>query len=79
MPDSEAIVTGLIERRPTANEIADEAIKADIRQMLDELGNPPLVDRIYPNGWESEPSDRLRSLHALCLRTFAARAHSLGD
>ena len=59
--------------RASAEQIAAEAIKADIRQMLGELGNPPLVDQIFPNGWEKESSDKLRSLHALCLRTYAAR------
>lgn len=57
-----------------AGEVMDDALRVDIRQMLDELGNPPLVERIFPNGWESAPHEGLVSLHALCLRTFAARS-----
>lgn len=70
---------GLAMERASATQIADQAIKGDIRRMLDELGHPPLVDRIFPNGWEKESSDKLQSLHALCLRTFDAREQEVSS
>lgn len=62
------------EQRASADEVMDEALRVDIRQMLAELGDPPLVTRIFPNGWEKAPHDGLVNLHRLCLRTFASRS-----
>lgn len=80
-----AQVEGLRERvkvngigRPTksANEIADDAIRADVANMLEELGNPPLVQTIYANGWQRATSDQLRVFHELCIRSIKARGKS---
>lgn len=46
----------------------------EIATMLDELGNPPLIERIFPKGWRTADDDGLAHLFDLCLRTFAARA-----
>jgi len=61
--------------RPKADEVMLSALKADISAMLEELGNPPLVARIFPNGWENEQIPKLRDLHALFLRTFSSRTN----
>lgn len=53
---------------------AREALADKIAEMLDDLGNPPLVDRIFPNGWRNADDAGLASLYDLCVRTYAARA-----
>lgn len=60
--------------RQNATVVIDEALNKEIREMLEELGHPPLVARIFPKGWENEPREKRLSLHALCIRTFSARA-----
>lgn len=58
----------------TAQEIMERALDADIKRMLDDLGNPPLVARIFPGGWEGAPFDKRRELHDLCIRTYRAKS-----
>lgn len=48
-------------------------LEAEIATMLDELGNPPLVQDIFPNGWRNANDQKLKELYDLCLRTFSAR------
>lgn len=49
------------------------ALSAEIADMLDELDNPPLVERIFPNGWRLASDEKLADLYDLCVRTYAAR------
>lgn len=54
------------------------ALTARIAVMLEELGNPELVDRIYPAGWRNADSKGLAQLYELCRRTFAQRGRANG-
>lgn len=62
--------------RPFAKDFIRNALVAAIEPMLEELGNPPLVDRIYPSGWRRADERGLRNLFDLCVRTFAKRERS---
>ena len=59
--------------RPSRKEFVRAALKARIAAMLDELGHPPLVERIFPQGWRNANDDALGQLFDLCLRTFKTR------
>lgn len=61
--------------RPRRNhdEVMDAALNQSIRDMLHELGHPPLVMAIFPNGWEDAPRGKRIELHQLCIRTFKKR------
>lgn len=50
-----------------------EALTARIAAMLEDLGNPPLVGRVFPKGWRNADRAGLISLYELCRRTFARR------
>ncbi len=67
MPDT-------VTHRLPRTEFVRGALTDEIEGMLEELGQPPLVDRIFPNGWRNAPDDKLKSLYDLCIRTFATRA-----
>ena len=58
---------------PSAEDFIRSALITEIAAMLDELGNPALVERIYPNGWRNADRMGLVSLYELCRRTFAKR------
>lgn len=60
-------------RLPRA-EFVRQALLTEIDSMLVELGNPPLIERIFPNGWQNAPTDKLEQLYDLCLRTYASRS-----
>lgn len=49
------------------------ALIAEIASMLDELGNPTLVDHIFPKGWRLADDAGLAILYDLCIRTFKTR------
>jgi hypothetical protein len=49
------------------------ALMQEITLMLQELGNPELVNRIYPNGWQNNNEAQLRVLYDLCWKTFRKR------
>lgn len=55
-------------------EFVRAALTAEIATMLDDLGNPALVERIFPKGWRNADDAGLANLFDLCLRTFATRA-----
>lgn len=66
--------------RPDHNAVIDAALNRSIAEMLAELGDPPLVGRLFPQGWSDAPRERRINLHALCISTFRSReARSLGD
>jgi hypothetical protein len=50
------------------------SLTVEIERMLTDLGNPPLVDRIFPNGWRNANDQGLQSLYDLCVRTYQSRA-----
>ena len=54
-------------------EMLCRALKDEIRLMLTELGNPQLVDVIFPDGWENTSYEKLCQLYDLCLRTHTQR------
>jgi hypothetical protein len=56
-----------------------EALVAEIATMLNDLGNPPLVDRIFPNGWRNASDEKLGQIYDLCVRTYAVRAARAED
>lgn len=58
---------------PSADDFIRSALTNEIATMLDELGNPALVERIYPNGWRNADRMGLVSLYELCRRTFVKR------
>ncbi len=58
----------------SAAEFVARCLCSEIERMLAELGNPPLITRIFPHGWRNEPESRLRGLYELCRRTYDARA-----
>lgn len=63
---------------PSAEVFIRESLKAEIVLMLEELGEPPLVQRIFPNGWANGTKDDLINLYELCRRTYDARAKANG-
>jgi hypothetical protein len=72
------------ERLPRAAFIR-QALQAEVAAMLAELEHPPLVERLFPEGWRKADDQGLAQLYDLCLRTIATRAatgfqedHSLG-
>lgn len=64
--------------RPFAKEFIRHALIVGIEAMLVELDNPPLVDRIFPNGWRNGSNDDLTNLYDLCVRTFIEREKRRG-
>ena len=62
-----------MEAQPRA-EFVREAMVGKIDAMLADLGNQPLVDRIFPNGWRNADDRGIANLYDLCVRTYAARA-----
>jgi hypothetical protein len=58
---------------PNADEFIREALTSRIAVMLDDLGQPPLITRIFPKGWRNEDRSSLIALYELCRRTFAKR------
>jgi hypothetical protein len=49
------------------------ALEAEIENMLDELGHPPLVERIFPNGWRTADDDQIGPFFDLCRRSLSAK------
>lgn len=45
-----------------------------VAEMLADLGDPPLIERIYPKGWRGISDEKLGDLYDLCIRTYRARA-----
>lgn len=62
----------MTERR-NAEQVMSDALDQDIASMILDLGNPPLIERIFPNGWRSDSFQKRKEFHALCLRTYVDR------
>lgn len=58
---------------PSADEFIRSALVVKISEMLTELQHPPLVDKIFPLGWQKADRTGLINLYELCRRTFAKR------
>ncbi len=58
-------------------QLTQSTLRSSVETMLRDLGDPPLVDRIYPDGWRRERD--LRQLYELCLRTYAQRERDSRD
>ena len=61
----------LVASRRSADQVIDDALNADISELLELLGHPPLVKKIFPNGWEGRALSDRKAFHGLCLRTIA--------
>lgn len=66
----------MTEDRLFAKDFIRNALVAEIGKMLVELGNPPMVDRIFPKGWRQADQGGLMNLYDLCVRTFRKREAS---
>lgn len=73
-----ASVSALRASVPSANDFMVSALKAEIETMLEELGQPELVGRIFPKGWRNADRRGLIDLYELCRRTFNKRGQSNG-
>lgn len=49
------------------------ALEREVEEMLEELGAPPLVERIFPKGWRNADDAGLAQLYDLCIRTYQER------
>jgi hypothetical protein len=76
--DGAASVSTLRASIPNAGEFIRTALRVEIAAMLDELGQPPLVARIFPKGWQNADREGLTSLYELCRRTFIQREKGNG-